>query len=260
MTLKVGNKDVTDVKIGSKQVKQVYVGSKLVWSSGPPTDAEVEVEIKAGSTGLKMDTPEGFTTIQGGTSTNHPAGTQTAIGLNGASPITVIVKNSGGTPTAHFTFDGDTEIEKVTIKELGAFTNMSNMFENCSGIKTMIITADTSNVTNMHMTFHNLQALTSFPQIDLSSVTNLNQTWEACLSLTSMPSMDYSSVEVFTQSWLGCKALVCFAGTLDFSSLTTGNAAFVGCDVLVEPPPAGTAVRAALSATAGTYTNPGSCP
>jgi hypothetical protein len=260
MTLKVGNKDVADVKIGSKQVKQVYVGSKLVWSAGPPTDAEVEVEIQAGSTGLKMDTPEGFTTIQGGTSTNHPAGTQTAIGLNGASPITVIVKNSGGTPTAHFTFDGDTEIEKVTLKELGAFTNMSNMFENCSGIKTMIIPADTSKVTNMHMTFHNLQALTSFPQIDLTSVTNLNQAWEACKLLTSMPSMDYSNVEVFSQAWLACEALVCFDGTLDFSSLTDGSAAFVGCNVLAQPPAAGTAVRAVVNATAGTWTNANPCP
>jgi hypothetical protein len=124
----------------------------------------------------------------------------------------------------------------------------------------MLIPADTSKVTSLHLAFRNCQALTAFPQIDLSSVTNLNQAWEACKLLTSMPSMDYSNVEVFSQAWLACEALVCFDGTLDFSSLTDGSAAFVGCNVLAQPPAAGTAVRAVVSATAGTWSNPGNCP
>lgn len=117
-------------------------------------------------------------------------------------------------------------------------TNMSQMFQNCSNLTSVILSGfDTKNVTDMSHLFFGCSSLNS---VDLSGFDTQNVTTTArmfldCSSLTSIKlnGLNTSNVESTSFMFSGCKGLT----SLDLSSFNTSNvrsmnSMFNGCDKL----------------------------
>ena len=204
-------------------------------------------------------------------------------GLNDASEITITIPNNA----TYFKVSTD-DWSTINIVQLGDnITSLEQSFASKTKLTKLETTADFSKIINMEGAFYKCESLTSFPLIDTSNVTNFKDTWQSCIGLTSFPALNTSSATTFTQAfkalssitsfpaidmsnsttasstWSDCSKLVCIAGTLDFSLVTSPTSltgTFSRCPALVAPATTGTPVRNGNNALTGTWTNPNPCP
>ena len=94
----------------------------------------------------------------------------------------------------------------IPLLDTSKVTNMSNMFYNCSSLKTFP-SLDTSKVTSMSSMFNSCSSLTTIPSLDTSNVTSMLNMFRHCSSLTTIPSLNISSVASMGSMFDGCGAL-----------------------------------------------------
>ena len=131
-----------------------------------------------------------------------------------------------------------TEIRNIENLKTGNVTDMSQMFNYCSGLTNLDVSHfDTSNVTNMNAMFCGCSSLTSLDVngFDTSNVTNMSFMFDGCSGLTSLDlsHFDTSKVTRMTSIFWDCTNLT----SLDISSFNTGNVGdmdrmFAGCSNL----------------------------
>lgn len=110
-------------------------------------------------------------------------------------------------------------------------TDMSNMFNSCSGITTIPL-LDTSNVTIMGGMFRGCSLLESIPLFVTNKVTKMNGMFEWCSKLTSVPKLDTSNVTNMNSMFRGCSSLA-NVPQLDTSKTTDMDNMFSYCTSLI---------------------------
>lgn len=106
-------------------------------------------------------------------------------------------------------------------------TNMSSMFEDCSGLR-KIPQLDTSKVTNMHSMFSGCPNLTTIPQLDTSNVTDMVDMFEYDSSLITISQLDTSKVTDMSYMFYRCAALTTIP-PLNTSMVTNMFGMLEGC-------------------------------
>lgn len=85
-------------------------------------------------------------------------------------------------------------------------TNMTNMFNNCSGLQNLLY-IDTSRVTTMANMFYYCGNLETIPLLDTSNVTDMSSMFYGCGKLKSIPALDTSKVTNTTYMFYSCGSL-----------------------------------------------------
>ena len=138
----------------------------------------------------------------------------------------------------NITFGGTTirhsYCEKVDIKTIGNTTNIVNMFNGCSLLKSVPL-FNTANVTSMVNMFYNCLSLQSVPLLNTANVTNMQNTFFGCYSLQSVPLLNTSNVTLMSYMFYNCYSLqsVPLFNTQNVTSM--GNM-FAGCSSLQSVP------------------------
>ena len=118
--------------------------------------------------------------------------------------------------------------------DTSSVTNMSNMFNYCSSLRTIPL-FDTSSVTNMNAMFSNCGALKTVPLFDTSSVTNMSVMFNRCSALKTIPLLETSLVTTMSNMFNRCSALKTIP-LLDTSSVTNMISMFRDCEALKTVP------------------------
>lgn len=85
-------------------------------------------------------------------------------------------------------------------------TNMTNMFNNCNGLKTLQY-IDTSRVTTMANMFYYCGNLETIPLLNTSNVTDMSNMFYNCGKLKTIPAIDTSKVNNTTYMFYSCGSL-----------------------------------------------------
>ena len=125
--------------------------------------------------------------------------------------------------------------ERVRINQLGNVTDFTNIFFDFKGLKNVVISCNTTTVTNMSNMFYNCHSLYEVPLFDTSNVTSINQLFLGCNTLVSVPLFDTSSAMGMASMFSGCSSLVSVP-LFDTSSVTSMSTMFNGCSSLVSVP------------------------
>jgi len=115
-----------------------------------------------------------------------------------------------GLSNFRYTFNGNTDVEKITIMNADGIEDWRSFCENCTNLKTFDIQCDTSSATSLRQAWHGCLKLQSFSYMNTSNVTNMQDTWASCVALTSFPSLDTGSVTNMYDTWYGCSGLTSF--------------------------------------------------
>ncbi len=135
-------------------------------------------------------------------------------------------------PTSTFCwFIGNRDLDTIVGWEnlnTSEVTNMSQMFEGCSGLTSVTLSGfDTQNVTNMRQMFRNCSGLTSISLsgFNTQNVTDMSHMFFGCSSLTSinLSGINTSNVEFMSFMFFGCQGLT----SLDLSSFDTSNVRYM---------------------------------
>ena len=119
----------------------------------------------------------------------------------------------------------------VSRLDTSKFTNMSNMFSDCSSLTTIDVCGfDTSKVTNMSNMFTDCSSLTTIDVsgFDTSKVTNMSNMFTRCKSLTTIDvsGFDTSKVTNMSQMFNRCKSLKKIVADIDTSALENATNMF----------------------------------
>ena len=125
--------------------------------------------------------------------------------------------------------------ERVRINQLGNVTDFTNIFFNFKGLKNVVISCNTTIVTNMFNMFYNCHSLYEVPLFDTSNVTNMANLFLGCNTLVSVPLFDTSKVINMGTMFSGCSSLVSVP-LFDTSKVTTMASMFFNCSSLVSVP------------------------
>lgn len=112
--------------------------------------------------------------------------------------------------------------------------SMRNMFKSC-GDMTSVTELNTSNVTNMYGMFYGCSSLTTIPKLDTSKVRAMAQMFQYCNSLTSIPNLNTSNVESMDSMFSSCGSLT-DVPQLDTSNVTNMNSMFNNCRSIISLP------------------------
>jgi surface protein len=96
--------------------------------------------------------------------------------------------------------------EDISGIDYSHITNMYNMFNGCSRLKT-IPNLDTSNVTEMSQMFYSCSSLKTIPKLDTSNVTNMSYMFGGCSELKEVQEFDTSEVTNMSGMFYGCSSL-----------------------------------------------------
>lgn len=125
-------------------------------------------------------------------------------------------------------------LERATILEIGAVTNFTRLFYNCSNLQSVPL-FDTSSGTNFTEMFQNCFKIASIPQFDTSSGITFTSMFFPCPSLRTIPLLDTSSGQTFTSMFQSCQSLK-NVPLLDLSSATNVTSMFRSCNSLQSVP------------------------
>ena len=125
-----------------------------------------------------------------------------------------VISNNNGVTNMYYMFDncsGLTELD-LTAFDTSSVTDMDHMFGNCSGLTELDLTAfDTSSVTNMYYMFGFCSGLTELDltAFDTSSVTDMDHMFGNCSGLTELDltAFDTSSVTNMDRMFSNCSKL-----------------------------------------------------
>lgn len=90
--------------------------------------------------------------------------------------------------------------------DLDGITDMSNMFNNCRGLKNLRY-FDASRVTNMSNVFYYCENLETIPLLNTSNVTDMSSMFYGCGKLKTIPPIDTSKVNNTTYMFYSCGSL-----------------------------------------------------
>lgn len=85
-------------------------------------------------------------------------------------------------------------------------TNMTNMFNNCNGLKNLQY-IDTSRVTTMASMFYYCGNLETIPLLNTSNVTDMSNMFYGCGKLKTIPQIDTSKLKITTYMFYSCGSL-----------------------------------------------------
>jgi surface protein len=125
-------------------------------------------------------------------------------------------------------------LEKVTIRNLGSVTNLSNLFRLCYNLRSVPL-FDTSSVTNMTLMFYRCYNLMEVPALNLSSVTTTTQMFEDCVNLIALPNFNTPNLTTCNGMFTSCTSLV-EAPYFNTGSCTTFANLFSTCSSLQKVP------------------------
>lgn len=146
-------------------------------------------------------------------------------------------------PSCTSMFNGMSTLSSVEFKSANAFntsrvTNMSSMFNGCSGLTSLDVTKfDTSKVTNMSNMFNDCGALTSLDvsSFKTSNVTTMEQMFRNCSGLINLNVTKLNTAKVTNMNSMfdNCKKLTNLnLSSFNTSSLTTMGSIFGRCSGL----------------------------
>ena len=128
----------------------------------------------------------------------------------------------------------DNEVTIIDAGDTSRVTVMSNMFYNCSSLKSVPL-FDTSNVTNFGSMFYGCSSLKSVPLFDTSKGTTFNSMFYGCSSLESVPLFDTSSATQMNYMFKNCSGLKTVP-KFDTSKVTQMTEMFIDCSGLKTVP------------------------
>lgn len=128
-----------------------------------------------------------------------------------------------------------TFLESATILSIGAQNSLSYLFSNCVNLRNVVISANTTTITNTSFMFNNCFSLTEAPSFDTSSVTTMASMFANCYSLTSVPLYNTSSVTDMGTMFSGCASLITVP-LFNTANVTTMLSMFNTCSSLVSVP------------------------
>ena len=158
--------------------------------------------------------------------TCYRTGTEIIMAGNGAGKILANPNSSFMFADSRYSsgFEKLTAIENLRLLDTSKVTDMSSMFENCSGLTNLNVSSfDTSKVTNMSSMFENCSGLTSLDlsNFDTSNVTYMRYMFQNCSGLTSLDLSNFNTSKVKNMSFMfyDCSGLT----SLDVSGFNTSN-------------------------------------
>lgn len=147
-------------------------------------------------------------------------------------------------------FVPNTSLNRVEIINYGSCTSMFGLFAHCTQLKEVIISADTSLVTNTSGMFRSAEAIRIAPMFDMSSVTDASFMFKNCEFFEEVPFYDTSSVTNMESMFGGTRISV--LPNFNTANVTNMAAAFIGTNIKNIPPLNLTNVINASFAFAGT--------
>jgi len=159
---------------------------------------------------------------QAGTTAYNASWVDIAVGSPNFTSITI----SAASPLVNLV-----SLEQVTIVNLGTVTSLANEFNNVQSLKSVIIRADTSAITDTSSMFQNCYALESAPFFDTTNVTNMSNMFNGCKRLTSTPLFNTINVTNMSYMFRGCFLLESVP-LLNTANVTNMSYMFYDCMVL----------------------------
>ena len=155
------------------------------------------------------------------------------------NPLQYVIDNQGGDgiPRCFFLFNSykGTSLDNVIVSiDTSNVTNMSYMFNECINLKNIPL-LDTHNVTEMSSMFNSCIALETIPKLDTSNVTNMIYMFGYCRNLISIPLFDTSSVTDMSNMFYSCNKLTTIP-ELNTSKVTNMKGMFSMCTNLITIP------------------------
>ncbi len=119
------------------------------------------------------------------------------------------------TPNCIPTFSGSSNIirygrlEKITVRQWGTTTSISNLFNSLYNLKSIYIEpTETSAITTMNNMFANCYSLEEVNAFDTSAATNISSIFESCYSLITLPLFNFSASTNALGAFQNCYSLI----------------------------------------------------
>jgi len=101
----------------------------------------------------------------------------------------------------------NTYLESFEIVNIGSATALRGFFFGCTSLQNVVITADTSNVTDAQQMFLGCTSLKTVPLFDTQSLTTAAGMFQACSSLRELPAFNFSSLTNMSTTFQDCTSL-----------------------------------------------------
>lgn len=98
--------------------------------------------------------------------------------------------------------------EYIKIVNNASVTDISNIFNSCNALTTVIFDEAFTNLTTCHHAFSGCWNIVSVPLFDTSHVTDPNSMFNGCTALVTLPQYDFSSATNISYLCNSCSALV----------------------------------------------------
>ena len=151
------------------------------------------------------------------------------IAVAGASISTLIIGSAA--PTVYHDY-----AERVAINQIGGSPNtFSGVFQNMTSLRSVIIGATTTAITNTTNMFNGCTSLTTVPLFDTSAVTNMGAMFNGCSSLITVPFFNTAAVTSMSDMFLGCSKLTTVP-LFNTAAVTNMQSMFQNCRSLTTVP------------------------
>ena len=211
--------------IGSYPVSALYSGQTQIWSAKEPITGSIvslDDTITLNDTDYEAVVPE--------------VDPNMVYTLKFNSPTLISFQNPIKIKSWSITTKNNlTEIQGLNLVDTSNVTNMSIMFDGCSGLTTLDVSNFvTTKVTNMSIMFRGCSNLTSLDvsNFDTSNVTNMSSMFNSCSGLTSLDLSNFNTSNVTNMSYMfyGCSGLTTLdVSNFDTSGVTNMSFMFSGC-------------------------------
>jgi len=126
-------------------------------------------------------------------------------------------------------------LESFELINIGSATVLRGFFLGCAQLQNVVISADTSNLTDIIGFFDGCSSLSKPPLFDTSNVSLFNNIFQGCSALIEVPLYNLSSATVISGMFDGCDSLREIP-LFNTSNVTNMLTMFIGCNSLQKLP------------------------